>query len=953
MPGSIAARTMGWQRRMGGIAGPLGASGEASNDQPVQVELLINGEWIDITTYVMVRDNSGNITITRGRRDEGSQTDQSSCTMTLDNRDGRFSPRNPVGVYYGTIGRNQTLRVSVPNGLGGKSYRFWGDVSVWPQSWDPTGTDIWTEIQGSGILRRLSQAPPAVYSLMRITLTTPVPTSVVAYWPCEDPAESTVCASALVNGSPMLFSGTPTFAAFDGFPSSDPVVDLTDCSMTGGVAKYDDPTATQVRFLVSIPTDGLTDGKVICAIDQQDYSAGATQFWELYYNATTKSLTLRTHASDGTMLGAVLDHTLDVRGKKLYVSVELAESGTGITRAVRLTNVLTRAVVSVTDTAAVTQLTRVLQVGFGVVSRSVVGPIGTRGLPDTAVGQVTVEKAITATDVLGVRLNPVGETAGRRVQRLCALEAIGFDAVGDLDDSTAMGGQTKLNSLDLMQECELADDGMLYENMAVLGLGYRTRNGLVNQDPQLILSYPGFNLAEVPTPVEDDRYIQNKVTVTVGDVSAASSLDVGPLSTQLPPAGVGAYGTDITLNLDSAANAADQAAWRVHMGTVDEARFPQISVNLAHSSFTANPALKQAVLGLRQGDRILVQDPPPWLPPDDIDQIILGFEETITHFEHRLTFICAPASPYRSSSLDADLARIDTDGSQLLTAVSSGATALTVVPTSDPDMLWTTDSAEFPFDVRMSGEVMTATSITGWLNDTFTRSVSSSWGTPDAGTAWSNVGGGSATDYAVNGTAGIHTLSTVDTTRRSGMDAASADFDIYCDITTSDLATGDSLYGAVTTRMIDSNNMMMMRAEFTTANTIIVSIRRMVGGTQTSLASATIPVTHVAGTFIRTRFQGIGAVFRAKAWSLAAELVEPPFWLLTAADTALSVANQLGTRSVRVTGNTNAVTVSLQYDNYRVVNPQTFNVTRSVNGVTKAHSAGSDIRLAYPTTLAL
>jgi hypothetical protein len=36
-----------------------------------------------------------------------------------------------------------------------------------------------------------------------------------------------------------------------------------------------------------------------------------------------------------------------------------------------------------------------------------------------------------------------------------------------------------------------------------------------------------------------------------------------------------------------------------------------------------------------------------------------------------------------------------------------------------------------------------------------------------------------------------------------------------------------------------------------------------------------------------------------------------------------------------------------------VVNPQKFTVTRSINGVVKAHSAGEDVRLANPTYLAL
>ena len=48
MPGSIAARTMAFQRRMSGSAGPLGASGEATNGPPVQVELLIKGITNDL-----------------------------------------------------------------------------------------------------------------------------------------------------------------------------------------------------------------------------------------------------------------------------------------------------------------------------------------------------------------------------------------------------------------------------------------------------------------------------------------------------------------------------------------------------------------------------------------------------------------------------------------------------------------------------------------------------------------------------------------------------------------------------------------------------------------------------------------------------------------------------------------------------------------------------------------
>src|SRR5881397_1890316 len=121
---------MAWQRRMGGVAaGPLGASGEATSGAPVSVELLVAGQWVDLTVggYVLVRDDNGKIGITYGiTGGEGSQTERGRATLQLKNGDGRFSPRNPTGPYYGLLNwRNAQMRVSVPDGNGGKTYLIW------------------------------------------------------------------------------------------------------------------------------------------------------------------------------------------------------------------------------------------------------------------------------------------------------------------------------------------------------------------------------------------------------------------------------------------------------------------------------------------------------------------------------------------------------------------------------------------------------------------------------------------------------------------------------------------------------------------------------------------------------------------------------------------------------------------------------------------------------------
>lgn len=79
----------------------------------LKVELQLSGTWTDITAGRWVRTGEG-VTIVRGRRDEGSTAAESTCNLDLKNADGRFSPRNPIGPYYGSIGRNTPLRVSVP-----------------------------------------------------------------------------------------------------------------------------------------------------------------------------------------------------------------------------------------------------------------------------------------------------------------------------------------------------------------------------------------------------------------------------------------------------------------------------------------------------------------------------------------------------------------------------------------------------------------------------------------------------------------------------------------------------------------------------------------------------------------------------------------------------------------------------------------------------------------------
>lgn len=74
----------------------------------VEVSLLIDGAWVDVTEDVSVEQG---ITISAGRRNEGGRAEPAECRLSFLNSDGKYTPRNPESPYYGLIGRNTPLRV--------------------------------------------------------------------------------------------------------------------------------------------------------------------------------------------------------------------------------------------------------------------------------------------------------------------------------------------------------------------------------------------------------------------------------------------------------------------------------------------------------------------------------------------------------------------------------------------------------------------------------------------------------------------------------------------------------------------------------------------------------------------------------------------------------------------------------------------------------------------------
>lgn len=111
------------------------------------------GNETDISTYIRRPGQDGGqaITYSGGRQDEASQVDAGSMNLTLDNRDGRFSPKNAAGEYFGRLRRNTPCRLGVVSGydnFGRSATDQWGTADS-GNSWNVSGTAGEWQVDGA------------------------------------------------------------------------------------------------------------------------------------------------------------------------------------------------------------------------------------------------------------------------------------------------------------------------------------------------------------------------------------------------------------------------------------------------------------------------------------------------------------------------------------------------------------------------------------------------------------------------------------------------------------------------------------------------------------------------------------------------------------------------------------------------------------------------------------
>jgi len=606
------------------------------------VELNLNGTWTDITDYVYERDP---INITDiGRPNESSTIQAGQCTLTLNNRDGRFTPKNAAGAYYPYIQRNTQIRVHVNaasvTGVNYSGYRFFGEVSEWPPTADTTGTDQYLQITSSGIWRRLSRANTNIgsaYTRYNRTLS-----NVAGYWTMEDGSGSLDFASGILGQSVMAFtSGAPNLSSSGAFLGSDALPALNGSVLTGSIATASNPTVNRFRFAMFVPSGGDTgvpSGSVLATL----HTSGTVARVDVTLTGSGGGpVTIKGYNSGGSQLFSADSTTVHTFGITLLAEVSLVQSGGNISYALNLylpgdTSPTASASGSITGT--VDDATSVVFNSGAAYKGTVVGQ---------AIVLYSSPALADAADAIG---GHVGEAAIARFERICTEEGIPFEVIGS--SSVQMGPQFNGTISAVLQTIEDSDQGLLYESITQFGLGYRAYNSMVDQTAVATLDYAAGMLSAVPVPTYDDQNIVNDVTVKNYDgYTYRLQLASGAMSVQDPPNGVGDYpGNPVDVNLYSVGEATGiaQVAKRIlNPGVVDEIRIPSVSVNLARSQVAS---LFATIPGVFVGDYLAISNPPSWLSgASPSKQIVLGYSETLSNFGWYIVFNTIPEVGYESA----------------------------------------------------------------------------------------------------------------------------------------------------------------------------------------------------------------------------------------------------------------------------------------------------------------
>lgn len=588
---------------------------------------------------------------------------------------------------------------------------FHGEIPSFKTTGDKTGRDVVTKVEAAGLLRRLQSGARPLDSALTRFVTTKRAAAAWVYWPFDEPNGSTQWASAVSRTGPVPIPIVANAAAVGSdsvsFPGAGALPVLGTAGFTTPAIGMPANGLHAVGFLMKLPGAGVPNNTPII-----DWRASGTSVvrWELSIQ-TGGLFQLRGVNVSNTVVASVSSVNLGTTlGVPIRVAINLTQNGSNIDWAIYAAQETGGTLLSsgTFNSLALGRIDDVRVNGIG-------------GASGTTFGALVFSNSDTAaSQYLQAPWGFRGELAHTRFARLCTEEGVSYEVVGT--STVEMGAQRPVTLVENLTDVEAADRGVLYEPPGYLALGYRTHTSLTNQAARV--SVPHSVLMDPLEPADDDADLVNRVTVTrYGGSSTTVEATAGPVSSAPPPTGVGLYDVSIEANLYEDADTASLAGHILEMGQWDEARFPNLTFELA-KSFTSDMLL---IPTAPEGARLDITAPPAWMNPTSLALFVRGVSMVIANSDRarglRVTVNTSPYGPFQVAEVNGtdatgDLFRVGvnaryTPGRTSTLAAGYNATATSFSVASPSDGLWSTAAADYPLQALVAGEEVTVTAVSG------------------------------------------------------------------------------------------------------------------------------------------------------------------------------------------------------------------------------------------------
>ena len=634
--------------------------------------------WTDVTADWHIPDDVQH----RWGRSPGAQgPETSTLSLALKN----------TGAKYTNLAQWTPIAFDVDLGDGGGwRQRFGGYVRRLTLDWPGSALVSHARIEAVGELGRIGRGTTPAYSPTRRSLAASG-SGLLAYWPLEDGETATAGASALPGGTPMLPAGTVKWAAFDPttagsyYRGSLPLPDLTASggSLTGSVPSgSSSPTAWAVQVFHRAQMSNTDTLSMI----EWTTRGGTHGRWRYGFRLDGTPGTF-VQAHNGSTWSTVWSETLLNNGPA-NLAVCARQNGSNIQVWFKHSSFVAGPV-SIPGT-------------LGRVTSVTLNPNRTTGLA-WITGHVRVwdrhdePNTGAATRYLGAYN---GDDTLARLARLATEDRVRLHIDPPAPRALEyMGHQPMRPALDLYQDVEATDGGLLYERGH--SLGYLPRVNRYNPPVVLTVDAAAGQLGGGVSLTGDDQDLRTQVTASR---EGGSAVTVGN------PDAVARHGVleqSISPNVYWDGQLEGMAAWELHLSSVAEKRVSALPISL-HSS----PELAAQWLQCGEGSRIRVINPPPQSGLAEMDQIITGASEVFGGRRRWVvTLTTQPAAPWLVA-VGGGGQRIGARGTRTDEPLTLDGLSVWIVNTP-ANGGWTTAAAHFPLDVMVGQEHVRVSSIVG------------------------------------------------------------------------------------------------------------------------------------------------------------------------------------------------------------------------------------------------